>query len=96
MLPREHGQHHEQRAVKSFNQPITSRMIWSRTCFMSPQQEAQFLHKMILKLAALIWVDDRRHTEPAYNQLEKRVSNGHRRLILQSTSLSPSRETVHN
>ena len=53
MLPCEHGQHHEQCAVKSFNQPITSRMIWSRAGFMSPQQEAQFLHKMILKLAGL-------------------------------------------
>ena len=79
MFPREHGQHHEQSAVKLLDQPVASRMIWSRPGLVLPQHETQLLHEVILKLAALIQMNNRRHAKTTDDQLEKRVCDGNRR-----------------
>ena len=79
-----------------FHQPLTRRVIWSRTGFMGTAQKAQFLHQVIFKFPTLIRMDDGWHTKPADDQLKKCVSNGHGCIVGQRTGLRPSGKTVND
>ena len=70
-------------------------MIWSCTSLVRPQQETLLLHEVILKLAALIRMDDRRHAKITDDQLEKRVCEGKGQALVHREKQSMITRTSH-